>query len=30
MYVSSIWCRRDGEWVNVFSQDTPASGDAVP
>jgi hypothetical protein len=30
MYVSSIWCRRDGEWVNVFSQDTPASGEAVP
>jgi hypothetical protein len=30
MYVSSIWCMRDGEWVNVFSQDTPASGDAVP
>lgn len=30
MYVSSIWCERDGEWVNVFSQDTPASGEAVP
>ena len=30
MYVSSIWCRRGGEWVNVFSQDTPASGEAVP
>lgn len=26
MYVSSIWSRRGGEWVNVFSQDTPASG----
>ena len=23
MYVSSLWCRRDGHWVNVFSQDTP-------
>jgi hypothetical protein len=23
MYVSSLWCRRDGRWVNVFSQDTP-------
>jgi hypothetical protein len=24
MYVSSLWCQRDGQWVNVFSQDTPA------
>jgi hypothetical protein len=24
MYVSSLWCRRDGRWLNVFSQDTPA------
>ena len=24
MYISSLWCRRDGEWLNVFSQDTPA------
>jgi hypothetical protein len=24
MYVSSLWCRRDGRWVNVFSQDTPS------
>ncbi len=24
MYVSSLWCRRDGTWLNVFSQDTPA------
>ena len=24
MYVSSLWSRRAGEWVNVFSQDTPA------
>lgn len=23
MYISSIWCRRDDAWVNVFSQDTP-------
>lgn len=28
MYVSSLWCRRNGEWVNRFSQDTPL-GDAV-
>jgi hypothetical protein len=26
MYVSSLWCRRDGQWVNVFSQDTPDTG----
>ena len=30
MYVSSLWSRRGGEWVNVFSQDTPASGESVP
>lgn len=24
MYVSSLWCRRDEAWLNVFSQDTPA------
>jgi len=24
MYVSSLWSRRSGEWVNIFSQDTPA------
>jgi hypothetical protein len=24
MYVSSVWQRIDGEWLNVFSQDTPA------
>ena len=24
MYISSLWCRRDGAWLNVFSQDTPA------
>lgn len=23
MYVSSLWSRRDGRWINVFSQDTP-------
>ena len=22
MYVSSLWCLRDGEWTNVFGQDT--------
>lgn len=30
MYVSSLWRRRGPGWVNVFSQDTPASGQAVP
>jgi hypothetical protein len=30
MYVSSLWCRRDGRWVNTFSQDTPASVAPVP
>ena len=29
MYVSSLWCERDGRWVNVFSQDTPDNGAAV-
>ena len=29
LYVSSIWSRRNGRWVNVFSQDTPP-GAAVP
>jgi hypothetical protein len=24
MYISSLWCRRDGRWLNLFSQDTPA------
>jgi hypothetical protein len=28
MYVSSIWKRRARDWVNVFSQDTPA--EALP
>jgi hypothetical protein len=23
-YISSVWSRRAGEWVNVFSQDSPA------
>jgi len=23
MYVSSIWERRGGGWINLFSQDTP-------
>ena len=25
MYISSVWARRGGRWVNVFSQDTPAA-----
>jgi hypothetical protein len=29
MYVSSLWCVRGGRWVNVFSQDTPATGEEV-
>jgi hypothetical protein len=24
MYVSSIWQRQVGDWINIFSQDTPA------
>ena len=24
VYISSLWERRDGRWVNTFSQDTPA------
>jgi hypothetical protein len=24
MYISSLWSRRSGRWVNVFSQDSPA------
>ncbi|MGI9611318.1 MAG: DUF4440 domain-containing protein [Acidimicrobiales bacterium] len=28
MYVSSLWCERDGGWRNVFSQDTPAATEA--
>lgn len=30
MYVSSIWRRSGAGWVNVFSQDTPATGIPVP
>ena len=30
MFVSSLWCRRDAGWVNVFSQDTPAESPARP
>ena len=29
MYVSSLWCRRDRRWLNVFSQDTPDTGVAI-
>lgn len=29
MYVSSLWRKRARRWVNVFSQDTPATGVAV-
>ena len=25
MYISSLWTESDGRWLNVFSQDTPAS-----
>src|SRR5262249_38536441 len=25
MYVSSLWSRREGTWVNVFSQDCPVA-----
>lgn len=24
-YISSLWSRRGGRWLNVFSQDTPAT-----
>lgn len=27
MYVSSIWKRLGAGWINVFSQDTPATGE---
>lgn len=30
MFVSSLWRRQGAGWVNVFSQDTPATGAAVP
>lgn len=29
MYVSSLWCQRDGRWLNTFSQDTPVTGEHV-
>ena len=25
LYISSLWTERDGQWQNIFSQDTPAS-----
>lgn len=25
MFISSLWCERDGRWWNTFSQDSPAS-----
>ncbi|MFN3259886.1 MAG: DUF4440 domain-containing protein [Pikeienuella sp.] len=25
MFVSSLWALRDGRWLNIFSQDTPAA-----
>ena len=25
MYVSSLWCRRSGRWVNLFSHDCPVA-----
>lgn len=28
MYVSSLWSKRDGAWINVFSQDTPVDPEA--
>ncbi len=28
IYVSSIWERRGGRWLNTFSQDSPASDPA--
>lgn len=28
MFVSSLWCERNGMWVNTFSQDTPADDSA--
>jgi hypothetical protein len=26
----SIWERRNGGWINIFSQDTPLTGAGVP
>jgi hypothetical protein len=30
MYISSLWCKREGRWVNVFSQDTPGETSSPP
>lgn len=30
MYISSLWSRRAGRWVNVFSQDSPADASGTP
>lgn len=30
MFVSSLWSLRDGRWLNVFSQDTPAVAPEIP
>jgi hypothetical protein len=30
MLVSSIWERRGADWINIFSQDTPLTGQGVP
>jgi len=30
MYVSSLWQRQGGAWINIFSQDTPATGETLP
>lgn len=30
MYVASLWRRDAGGWINIFSQDTPATGVALP
>ena len=30
MYVSSVWRRKGSGWINIFSQDTPDTGKAVP
>lgn len=27
MYVSSLWQRSDGRWLNLFSQDTPVAAE---
>ena len=30
MYVSSLWQRAGEGWINLFSQDTPETGESVP